>query len=128
MSFYLVAIGAAIMAASLEKRDDLVPLMLRNVTPLSIGLLCKGRIVRKVVKRNTVYPNEINCKGKTVIDNQDNLFLDIYEGEYEHPAFNKKLGSMKLEGIQIASAGILFRFCEFVKNNTNNYIHKISAS
>lgn len=97
--------GAAILAASLEKRDDLAPFMLRNVTPLSIGLLCKNMIVRKVVKRNTVYPNEIKCHGKTVIDNQDKLYFGIYEGESDHPANNKKLGSMTLEGIGIAPAG-----------------------
>lgn len=101
--------GAAILAASLEKRDDLAPFMVRNVTPLSIGLLCKdqigGKIVRTVVKRNTVYPNEIKCHGKTVIDNQDKLYFAIYEGESDHPANNRKLGSMTLEGIGIAPAG-----------------------
>lgn len=97
--------GAAILAASLEKRDDLAPLMVRNGIPLSIGLLCQDRVVRHVVKRNTVYPNEIQCKGRTILDNQQKFYFAIYEGEDVDPAYNRKLGSMNLEGIPIAAAG-----------------------
>lgn len=102
---FVVAMGAAILAASLEKRDDLAPLMVRNGIPLSIGLLCSKRVVRQVVKRNTVYPNEIKCKGRTMIDNQQKFYFGVYEGEDVDPAYNRKLGSMNLEGIQIAAAG-----------------------
>lgn len=115
---FLVAMGAAILAANLDKKDDLAPLLLRNVTPLSIGLLCqdrgKDRVVRKVIKRNTVYPIEMNCKGKTVTDKQDKFFLAIFEGEHENPAHNIKLGSMNLKGIKVAAAGHIISYLKSI--------------
>lgn len=127
----LVAVGAAIQAASLEKRDDLLPLMVRNVLPLSIGLLAKDGVVRRIIKRNTVYPNVIKCKAKTIFDNQEKVTYNrskvtynrmlifqffftftyyqmgifIYEGEHAKPQYNRKLGSLMLKGISIAAAG-----------------------
>lgn len=93
------------MAASLERQVDMPPIMLRNTTPLSLGILCADKKVHKVVKRNTVYPNKIKCKGKTITDNQKNMAITIFEGEHDETKFNKKLGTMILKGIEIASAG-----------------------
>lgn len=113
----LVSIGAAILAASLEKRADMAPLLVQNVIPLSIGILCKDHVIHKVIKRNTVYPNETKCRGRTIIDNQKKFLIAIYEGEHSNPAYNKKLGSLNLEGIEIASAGNTIKI---PKNKSNN--------
>lgn len=119
--------GAAILAASLQKRDDLKPFMVRNVIPLSIGLLSKDYVVRKVVKRNTVYPIEIKCKGRTMFDNQQAMFISIYEGEHAKAAYNRKLGSMSLEGLHIAAAGNPIKIAEQI-SITVQYLVIISGN
>lgn len=103
--YFLVAIGAALQAASLEKRADVSPFLVRNVTPLSIGVVAANGVVRKVIKRNTAYPNQIKCVGRSIIDNQSQFYIGVFEGEHDDPRDNKKLGSMILKGIQIAGAG-----------------------
>lgn len=105
-----VAIGAAIQAAVLEKRKDAPRIFLKNVTPMSIGILCKsekGPTVRKVIKRNTPYPTEITRPGTAGKDNQKGMKILIYEGEHPDPKFCKYLGSVGLRGIVFKQMGVV---------------------
>lgn len=104
-SICLVAIGAAIQAAILQRPMDVPRVLLKSVTPLSLGIrLANGRM-RTLIKRNTAYPTEGTCTGKTLNDDQEGVSIVIFEGEHQEAKFNKCLGIMTVTGIEKCRKG-----------------------
>lgn len=99
---YVVAIGAAIQAAALDKQVDAPKVLLRNVTPLSLGILCppKPGFIYTFIKRNTPYPTEKTRLGKTSVVGQKSYVIPIYEGEQKTANGNTHLGTLTLESGQ----------------------------
>lgn len=67
----------------LEKKKDAPRIFLKNVTPLSLGILSpskEGAVIRNVIKRNTAYPTEVTRYGKPHKPNQKSLRIPIFEG------------------------------------------------
>lgn len=105
--FVLVAIGAAIQAAVLEYRSDAPRIFLKNVIPLSIGILCPpvpGK-VKTVIKRNTSYPIQVMRVGKTNTDHQRTMMMPLYEGEHPTAKHNNFLGMLTLIGLEDRKKG-----------------------
>lgn len=98
----IVAIGAAIQAAALDKQNGAPKVLLRNVTPLSLGILCppKPGFVRTLIKRNTPYPTEKTRIGKGCTVSQKTFRIPIYEGEQRTANGNTHLGTLKLNSGQ----------------------------
>ncbi|PAV80709.1 hypothetical protein WR25_03315 [Diploscapter pachys] len=125
-----IAIGAAIYAAQLERKDkppprpvnanDLDPnnsnepyeavhmaLDICEVIPLSIGMELRGKLVKVVIPRGTPYPTTISQATRTVMDNQPEFRAEIYEGERARTRDNIKIGTILMNGLKPAPRGSL---------------------
>ncbi|XP_061462709.1 heat shock 70 kDa protein-like [Rhineura floridana] len=99
-----VAHGAAIQAAILtgHRYQNLQNLLLLDMTPVSLGLETVGGVMDVVVKRNSPIPTKETRNFSTTEDNQNSLFLQVYEGERTLTKHNRLLGTITLNGLQPA--------------------------
>src|SRR5215213_8418738 len=92
----VVAIGAAIQAG----------VLLRDVTPLSLGIETLGGVFTRIIDRNTTIPTKKSQVFSTAEDNQNAVTIRVFQGEREMAADNKVLGQFDLVGIPPAPRGV----------------------
>ncbi|KAL5057134.1 hypothetical protein RYX36_028738 [Vicia faba] len=98
-----VACGAAVQAALLSKTVKNVPnLVLRDVTPLSLGIRESEDTMSVVIPRNTSIPTKKTRGYSTGKDNDCSVSIQVYEGERACVSDNNLLGFFSLSCIPAA--------------------------
>ncbi|MEV4891335.1 Hsp70 family protein [Nonomuraea sp. NPDC055795] len=99
-----IALGAAVQAGILA--GQIKDVLLLDVISTSLGVETKGGVFTKIIERNTTIPTRRSEVFTTNRDNQSSVLIQIYQGEREIAACNRKLTTFDLTGIRAAPRGV----------------------
>ncbi len=102
----VVAVGACIQGAILNKEGGVGDIVLLDVTPLTLGIETLGGVMTKLIEANTTIPCKKNETFSTAVDNQTAVTIHVLQGERPMAAQNKSIGQFNLEGIAPARRGV----------------------
>lgn len=102
----VVAIGAAIQGAILNKESGVGDIVLLDVTPLTLGIETMGGVMTKLIDANSTIPCKKSEVFSTAADNQTEVTIHVLQGERPMAAQNKSIGQFNLTGIAPARRGV----------------------
>jgi molecular chaperone DnaK len=106
-----VALGAGVQAAMVAGLE--VGPVLVDITPHSLGIRCLGEVhglpspdmFSSIVARNTPLPASRSEVYHTLLDRQDTVRIEVYQGEQEDVRLNTLVGEFTIEGLAPVPAG-----------------------
>ena len=102
----VVAVGASIQGAILNKESGVGDIVLLDVTPLTLGIETMGGVMTKLIDANTTIPAKKSETFSTAVDNQTAVTIHVLQGERPMASQNKSIGQFNLEGIAPARRGV----------------------
>ena len=102
----VVAVGASIQGAILNKEQGVGDIVLLDVTPLTLGIETLGGVMTKLIDANTTIPCKKSETFSTAADNQTEVTIHVLQGERPMAAQNKSIGQFNLTGIAPARRGV----------------------
>ncbi len=102
----VVAVGASIQGAILNKEGGVGDIVLLDVTPLTLGIETMGGVMTKLIEANTTIPCKKSEVFSTAADNQTEVTIHVLQGERPMANQNKSIGQFNLTGIAPARRGI----------------------
>ena len=102
----VVAVGAAIQGAILNKEEGVGDIVLLDVTPLTLGIETMGGVMTKLIDANTTIPCKKSEVFSTAADNQTEVTIHVLQGERPMANQNKSIGQFNLTGITPARRGV----------------------
>ena len=102
----VVAVGASIQGAILNKEEGVGDIVLLDVTPLTLGIETMGGVMTKLIDANSTIPCKKSETFSTAADNQTAVTIHVLQGERPMAAQNKSIGQFNLEGIAPARRGV----------------------
>jgi molecular chaperone DnaK (HSP70) len=98
-----VSLGAALHGQAKGRSDALV---LIDRLPLSIGVEAAHGTFVPIIPRNSVIPLSVTKTFTTDTDDQDEVTIDVFQGESRLATENVRIGTFVLSGIQPAPKGV----------------------
>ena len=107
-----VVMGAALLAARIQGLD--VERILVDITSYTFGVAAvhfeedgypNPHFFSRIIPRNTPLPVTRSNEYSTMVDNQEAVQIDIYQGEDDDVRYNTKIGTFRVEGLSKAPAG-----------------------
>ena len=102
----VVAVGASIQGAILNKEGGVGDIVLLDVTPLTLGIETLGGVMTKLIEANTTIPCKKSETFSTAVDNQTEVTIHVLQGERPMASQNKSIGQFNLTGIAPARRGV----------------------
>lgn len=102
----VVAVGAAVQGAILNKESGVGDVVLLDVTPLSLGIETLGGVMTKLIDSNSTIPCKKSEVFSTAADNQTEVTIHVIQGERPMASQNKSIGQFNLTGIAPARRGV----------------------
>ena len=102
----VVAVGASIQGAILNKEGGVGDIVLLDVTPLTLGIETMGGVMTKLIEANTTIPCKKSEVFSTAADNQPAVSIVVLQGERPMSRDNKVIGQFNLDGIAPAPRGV----------------------
>ena len=102
----VVAVGASIQGAILNKEGGVGDIVLLDVTPLTLGIETMGGVMTKLIDSNATIPCKKSEVFSTAADNQTEVTIHVLQGERPMASQNKSIGQFNLTGIAPARRGI----------------------
>lgn len=99
-----VALGAAKIGGVLSGLAK--DILLLDVTPNTLSIETEGGIAKPIIARNTTIPTRRSETFTTVHDNQTEISVRVFEGERIMSKDNKLLGTLRIDKIALARAGV----------------------
>jgi len=109
----VVALGAAVQAALIEDDAAVEDLVLTDVCPFTLGVEITKEFGKRhaegyflpVIHRNTTIPVSKEELVATLVANQDEVLVRIFQGEARRVEDNLELGELRVTGIPAGPAG-----------------------
>jgi len=105
----VVAVGASIQAdglmGAMQGKVNPNRSLLIDVTPQSLGIATAGGFVERIIPRNTSIPTSATKTFTTSWDDQEEVKIEVFQGEKRKIEGNQKLGEFILEGLPPAARG-----------------------
>ena len=102
----VVAVGASIQGAILNKEEGVGDIVLLVVTPLNVGIETLGAVMTTMIESNTTIPCKKTEVFSTAADNQTEVTIRVLQGNRPMANQNKQIGIFNLTGIAPARRGV----------------------